>query len=83
MPNLARFSRSAAVLLSLLSVVTIATAQRPHGGAVPNDNGTPATEAHPAAMMMNRAANQNASYYAFRNAVTSPPPVPVTPSVEP
>jgi len=79
MPILARFSRRAAVLLSLLSMVTIATAQHPHGGSVPNDAGTPATEAHPAAMMMNRAASQSPAYYAFRNAATDPPSNPTTP----
>lgn len=73
MPTLAGFSRRAAVLLSLLSMVTYATAQRPHGGSVPNDAGTPAATVTRSNAMRAAAPNQSPAYYAFRNSVDDPP----------
>src|SRR6202451_959217 len=79
MAILAGSSKRIAVLLSLLSIVALASAQRPHGGTVPNNAGTPATEAAPGAMMMKRSVSQSPAYPASRNAATDPLPNPTPP----
>jgi hypothetical protein len=65
-----------ALLVSVSSLATLAVAQHPRGGAVPNPHGVPVTrplQAHA------RRANAGPEYFAFRNTVDQVPLHPTTP----